>query len=667
MLHCRLDKIYCQRVKPQEMGARRPVHGRQMDDASALNSLELSALEAEAWARAEAEARARAEAEAAQAKAEAAQAEAAAARAGAESALRALHAELEAAQAELAAVLASTTWRATRPLRSLAHHLRSLRRAVRAIVQLRWLGLRRVVQKASALRALVSASDVNGPLGLPTDPSVTRGTRPTESGQAIVGSETEGSGPLVSTELSMEAESDPIETEQSTSATDVSVNTLHGLSPEGSRTGKIRVTEPERRIIRPEGAPLSDARLEQPAVSLETADDRADVATRNEERSAQFQTTDQLPVFMVPKRSGRLTLVVKSINAAWPHVEIRTPIVLSVLLAKRLGASLRVVTRADPANPSDFDRILTANNVHWHSEVEFLHSSPNHGYGVPVTESDFFVTTSWRTTQAIRAYINPRRIVHLLQDDERLYYPAGDERLRCSETLSDPDICCVVSSQPLFEHLTTGLDAIAHLREKGLFFEPAFPIEPHEPVCNGKPPSKRMFLFSTPCKGLLYSRGLEAINAALEQGWLNPDDWMFEFAVSDIDSVLMPHGVRPSIHDNVGWRGARGLAPRVDLALCLGSSPFQLDLPLSFAADQAVVIMNGNGFSSSERYSANIFCVQPRLDDLSRAVEAASVLAADYRVRFANFTQNRMPTDWNMALEATVERLAYLLTTSEVK
>jgi hypothetical protein len=370
---------------------------------------------------------------------------------------------------------------------------------------------------------------------------------------------------------------------------------------------------------------------------------------------------------MVPKRSGRLTLVVKSINAGWPHVEMRTPIVLSVLLAKRLGASLRVVTRADPANPSNFDRILTANNMHWHSEVEFLHSPPNHGYGVPVTESDFFVTTSWRTTQAIRAHINPRRIVHLLQDDERLYYPAGDERLRCSETLSDPDICCVVSSQPLFEHLTTGPEAIAHLRDKGLFFEPAFPIEPHDPVSNGKSPAKRLFLFCTPCKGLLYSRGLEAINAALEQGRLNADDWMFEFAVSDIDSVLMPHGVRPSIHDNVGWRGARGLAPRVDLALCLGSSPFQLDLPLSFAADQAVVIMNGNGFLSSERYSANIFCVQPRLDDLSRAVEAASVLAADYRVRFANFTQNRMPTDWNMALEATVERLAYLLTTSEVK
>ena len=68
-----------------------------------------------------------------------------------------------------------------------------------------------------------------------------------------------------------------------------------------------------------------------------------------------------------------------------------------------------------------------------------------------------------------------RRLVYLLQEDERMFYAWGDDRLRCVETLSDPNIRFVINSRLLFDHLTQGPDALPNILAHGVWFEPAVP------------------------------------------------------------------------------------------------------------------------------------------------------------------------------------------------
>ena len=80
---------------------------------------------------------------------------------------------------------------------------------------------------------------------------------------------------------------------------------------------------------------------------------------------------------------------------------------------------------------------------------------------------------------AIRArLIRASCILYLLQEDERMFYPFGDERLRCAETLSEPELRTLVNTKMLFEHLVGGPDAIPGLKNRSDWFDPAFPAIP---------------------------------------------------------------------------------------------------------------------------------------------------------------------------------------------
>src|SRR6185312_7001061 len=90
-----------------------------------------------------------------------------------------------------------------------------------------------------------------------------------------------------------------------------------------------------------------------------------------------------------------------------------------------------------------------------------------------VHDGDEFITTSWWTTYSTLRSIAPERVTYLLQEDERMFYPHGDDWVRCRETLGRSDIRFLVNTRLLHEHLVAdGLDNIARC---ATWFEPAFP------------------------------------------------------------------------------------------------------------------------------------------------------------------------------------------------
>jgi len=192
-----------------------------------------------------------------------------------------------------------------------------------------------------------------------------------------------------------------------------------------------------------------------------------------------------------------------------------------------------------------------------------------------------------------------------------------------------------------------------------MWFEPAFPSARAE-LLPRRPDGKKHFLFYARPNNLrnLYWRGLEVIEACLEEGILNPQDWEIHFVGQDLEDLILPRGVRPRLGQNLPWAEYVELVRRMDVGLSLMDTPHPSYPPLDLAAAGAVVVTNRHGSKVSlARYSENIICVEPTVDGLKRGIADAIELAADEPRRAANHARNRLARDWQVALEPVLQRL----------
>jgi len=325
-----------------------------------------------------------------------------------------------------------------------------------------------------------------------------------------------------------------------------------------------------------------------------------------------------------------------------------------------LKRPLRVVTRTEPPTGSNCKTIFEANGLRWDDNIDFLYSPRLSGRLVDVAPDDIFITTSWWSTWATRASCRPTHIIYLVQEDERRFYPEGDDSVRCAEVLADPAIHHVVNSKPLFDHLSaTG--AIAARR--ALWFEPAFPSyrtsEP--PARSGK--HKFIFYARPNNPRNLYFRGLEAISSAIESGHLPGDEWDLYFIGKHLAPVRLPAGATPALVEKLDWNAYHDLLRHMDLGFSLMASPHPSYPPLDMAAAGAVVVTNAFGQykQSLAGYSANIICSGTDLGSLARAMQQGVGLAMDIERRRSNHVNSRFRSDWHDTLSATCVQLARAL------
>ncbi|SDV50161.1 class I SAM-dependent methyltransferase [Chitinasiproducens palmae] len=377
-----------------------------------------------------------------------------------------------------------------------------------------------------------------------------------------------------------------------------------------------------------------------------------------------FASIAPLRVFRVAGEPRRVTMVTDSISRGALFGGVATAIVFSTMLADRLGLPLRLVTRLDAPDPHAYADILALNNIPAKQNVDFVHSGLADGYELSVADSDLFVTTSWWTTRSVRRAVPADRIVYLLQEDERMFYPFGDERLRCVEMLAEPGIHFAINSELLYRHLTSGNDALRSVSANGHWFEPAFPAIKRA----GRRPAsgKRNFFFYARPNNLrnLYWRGLEVINACLEDGTLAPDEWAFHFAGKDMHQIVLPHDVKPNYYRNLSWHEYLELIQEMDIGLSLMDTPHPSYPPIDLAGAGAVVVTNQQGLKTSlDKYSRNILCVDPSIAELKKAIRAAVSLADDKHTLAQNWSDEGIAKDWSQTLAPCLDALVAKLGT----
>jgi hypothetical protein len=508
-----------------------------------------------------------------------------------------------------AVVLSSTIWRATLPLRLIGKIMpASLRRALRRAAKLVWwtgtLQLRRKLRQRRTYLQLRAA--LNGAPPTPVPPQA-----------------------LNHEPVAMRTE-EPIV----------------ALTPEGvESTDSLKLTESPTEA------------LEIPATIPEPS-----LVAAYQSLRQRFGSLEPLRTYPDIRSGRRVSIVTDSLNPGLLYGGVATAVVLGALIAQRVGGDLRVISRYQETDPGTVGTLLATLGIPWNQDIECVFSPSGGGGDVPVFAGELFLTTSWWSTRATLSAVSPQQILYLLQEDERMFYPRGDDRLRCAEMLANPEISFAVNSRMLFRHFADGEEALPNIDGRGSWFEPAFPLaQYHDDVASRRSRSKRNFLFYARPNNLrnLYWRGLEAIVAAVEDGTLNREDWNITFVGRDLEPLALPHGLRPTILQNLPWSEYAALVRATDVGLMLIDTPHPSYPPLDLAASGGVAVTNRSGLKTSlSEYSRNIVCVTPTVDELKRGIALAISIAGDENLRLSNYLHNNIQRDWAKTLEATVQRAA---------
>jgi hypothetical protein len=397
---------------------------------------------------------------------------------------------------------------------------------------------------------------------------------------------------------------------------------------------------------------------DSPVFPLPDVTDAIDAATLLRSR---FPNLAPIRLYSAAERQPRVNMIADSLSEGSLFGGVGTAIVFSVLLAEKWDCPLRIITRTQQPEPRNVKEVLVANNIDWKKNIEFLFDHiGDHQAHVDVSSEDVFVTTSWWTTWSTVQSIRSDRIIYLLQEDERMFYPEGDEKLRCQETISNPEIHLVVNSYLLYRHLVD--DGFRSIEERALWFEPSI----IDNASDGHPATEvgqksNFFFYAHPGGNSrsLFCLGLEVIEKALVDGILDANYWNFFFVGRDLARIKLTGNVEPALIQNIKWSQYRRLVNSMDLGLSLMSTPHPSYPTLDLAASGAVVVTNTFGVKTNlDSYSANIICASPTIAGLTNALQKAMPLVYDPIRRQQNRAADQILRDWRTSFEKTLDRLS---------
>lgn len=393
---------------------------------------------------------------------------------------------------------------------------------------------------------------------------------------------------------------------------------------------------------------------------------RSDLALEQRAKAAhdiverRFPDLTPLAVYASPGIKLRITVVTDSIGRENLYGGVGTALLFSALAANRLDADLRIVTRSQECSPDSLAALFAGSGVPWEGNVEMLYSPKGFevkGHNIPVCEHDLFLTTSWWTTRSTLQAVDARKVIQFIQEDERMFYPLGDEFLRCNEVFSTQGTLKIVNSNILLDHFRK--DGIL---EDATAFEPSFPSTLYfdDPEKKNEAKEKKKFFFYARPNNYrnLYYRGLEVVCACIERGILDPDEWDFYFAGHGTESISLPRNAYSITPGVMTWPEYAEFIRQMDLGLSLMYTPHPSYPPLDLAASGCVVVTNRCGIKADlDKYSENIICADPDMESLVAATREALALSADLDEKQRRYARNGLSRDWNESMAPALDRL----------
>lgn len=368
------------------------------------------------------------------------------------------------------------------------------------------------------------------------------------------------------------------------------------------------------------------------------------------------------PLTLFPDTSSprRITLVTDSVGPSSLFGGVGTALMLAAQWAERSGAILRIVTRTERPVTTALSSVLGANGLSFSGEVEFIHAPHFGAAEIALGERDLFLATSWWSARCLLNSVAAERIVYLLQEDERMFYPLGDDHLACSETLAAPFGLVVVNSELLHRHLTTGDEAVAGLGARSVAFEPAFRYERAARPERAEGAKRKLFFYARPRnhERNLYATGMNLLNQAALRGVIDTGRWQVHLVGRGLEPLQFDGGLEAVYHEPMPWQDYARFLRDMDAGLSLMYTPHPSYPPIDLAAMGVPVLTNRFGVKTDlSIYSANILTADLPLPAMLDGMARLMALADDPAAVARNLETDRINRDWAGALAPVVDRL----------
>lgn len=356
---------------------------------------------------------------------------------------------------------------------------------------------------------------------------------------------------------------------------------------------------------------------------------------------------------------SQLWMVTDSIGKGSMFGGVGTSLIFSTLLANRTNRKLVVLTRTELPRKADYDSLMAMHDISPESEVTFVYHPLFDKKRVVYNNEDVFISTSWWTTfTLLKGGVKPSSIIYLLQEDERMFYPYGDERYLCEQVLNNQSIRKIINSKLLFDHLMTEGIVNAHSDN---FFEPCFPeyLYSSRKSAHKSTDGIKLFFYARPNnpRNMFYI-GIEVIDKFLQKSCLNLDEVKVFLVGDNIPHFEFDCGVKPIIQPSMQWSDYAAFIKDMDLGLCLMSTPHPSYPPIDLARSGAMVVTNAclNKVNLA-CYSPNILVTDFDVDSLVQGLQIQlnklNDVSAKDRAKQASTTES-----WVTSFQETFEKIA---------
>ena len=370
-----------------------------------------------------------------------------------------------------------------------------------------------------------------------------------------------------------------------------------------------------------------------------------------------FPNIKPLPICSNFDNTPRINLVTDSLLDDSFYGGIATSIIFAILIANNQKKKLRIITRHTGGGKANFKALIDRENLILKQNVEFILCPLAGGKYIDTCDEDVFITTSWWTTASVQKSIPDNQVIYILQEDERMFYPFGDEHLLCSEVMASPNINILVNTKLLYTHLIK--EGFENISAKGLYFEPSFNKILYKrnkaKVVKNK---RRLFFYARPghARNLFY-RGIEALDKALELGVIDTNLWDLYFLGTASQKIKFSNGYSPISLPNLPWNDYIDFLQTVDLGLSLMYTPHPSYPPFDLATTGCVVITNKFGIKENlTNYSKNILTSDLDIRSLVETLENGILLSTDNEKRYENYLNNNIESDWSCSFNYAIKK-----------
>ncbi len=366
--------------------------------------------------------------------------------------------------------------------------------------------------------------------------------------------------------------------------------------------------------------------------------------------------------FQISKTAApRVNIVTDSVAGHSLFGGVATALILGNFLSLELGLGLRILTN-DQSSRALVRRLFKSNGLMLNPHIEV---SQLRGLGQDVeiiSDRDVFVATSWWSAASLLPAPNSNPVVYLIQEDERTFYPTGDQYLLADRMMNNPDFLRVVNSSNLYNHLLqTG---IAFSSSNSSHFEPSFSgsrkFRKDTVASTDEPRDFNLLFYGRPNhQRNLYYTGLQAIEMFLTQVRDSP----LRISVTCTGDPILPNpqfanGTRMKFLGALNWDGYMKRLADFDLVLSLMASPHTSYPPLDALSVGCKVVSNTwPGKPNASELGNGIYLASAHPDDiaseLNRAVEDLR-LERRSGVTVPADTHPRYQKEWREQLDSTL-------------